>query len=67
LKFLGLRPTLREGGVRRVVATLEHEVPETDEERLTLVMLRENIATKTQKEGSRTAAPGSRAPQDQSS
>lgn len=39
MKFLGLRPTLTDSGVRRLVAALEHEVPERNEERLTLVIL----------------------------
>jgi DNA primase len=41
LEILALTADIEDGGVRRVVAALEHEVPETDEERLTLVILRE--------------------------
>jgi len=41
LEISGITADIEEGGVRRVVAALEHEVPETDEERLTLVILRE--------------------------
>jgi DNA primase len=41
LEISELTADIDDGGVRRVVAALEHEVPETDEERLTLVILRE--------------------------
>jgi DNA primase len=41
LEISPLTADIEDGGVRRVVAALEHEVPETDEERLTLVILRE--------------------------
>jgi uncharacterized tellurite resistance protein B-like protein len=41
LEISGITADIEESGVRRVVAALEHEVPETDEERLTLVILRE--------------------------
>ena len=41
LEISPLTAEIEDGGVRRVVAALEHEVPETDEERLTLVILRE--------------------------
>jgi DNA primase len=41
LEISALTADIEDGDVRRVVAALEHEVPETDEERLTLVILRE--------------------------
>ncbi len=41
LEISAITSDIDDGGVRRVVAALEHEVPETDEERLTLVILRE--------------------------
>jgi DNA primase len=41
LEISALTADIEDSDVRRVVAALEHEVPETDEERLTLVILRE--------------------------
>lgn len=40
LEISAITSDIDDGGVRRVVAALEHEVPETDEERLTLIILR---------------------------
>ena len=49
LKFLGLRPTLTSGGLRRAVAALEHEVPERGKERLTLVIIEGEHCDKNRK------------------
>jgi hypothetical protein len=40
LEISGLTPDIEDGDTRRVLAALEHEVPERDEERLKLVILR---------------------------
>jgi hypothetical protein len=56
LKFLGLRPTLTGGGLRRAVAALEHEVPERVKERLTLVIIEGEHCDKNPK--ARLAPPG---------
>jgi hypothetical protein len=40
LEISALTPDIEDGDARRVLAALEHEVPEMDEERLKLVILR---------------------------
>lgn len=49
LKFLGLRPTLTGGGLRRAVAALTREVPERVEKRLTLVIVEGEHCDKNRK------------------